>query len=138
MNKEIYYLNKAKEISYQSDFKQCNIGCIAVYKNIILAKGFNTNKTNPLQKEYNKYRKLDWNNGIEPKAKLHAEMMCINKIKNLDIDFNKVTLYIYRENKNSELAICKPCKACQKAIKDLGIKTIYYTINNGYRKECLL
>ena len=37
--------NKAKEISYLSDYKRVHIGCIAVYKNHILAVGYNTNKT---------------------------------------------------------------------------------------------
>ncbi len=133
--KDLYYFNKAKEVSKLSDFNKIHIGCIAVYKNIIIAKGYNTNKTNPLQKLYNHYRELEWVNGIQPKPKLHAEMMCILKIMHLDIDFSKVKLYIYREDLNKNLAICRPCNACMKAIKDLGIKKIYYTTNGGYKYE---
>lgn len=136
MNKHKYYFKKAKEISNLSDFNKIHIGCIAIYKNVILAHGYNTNKTNPLQKEYNQYRNLDWN-GIEPKAKIHAEMACILKIKNLDIDFSKVKLYVYREDMNKKLANCRPCKACERAMKDIGIKEIYYTTPNGYRHEVL-
>ena len=136
-NKDKYYFNKAKEASKLSDFNKVNIGCVAVYKNIILAKGFNTNKTNPIQHLYNQYRDLCWNNGVEPKAGLHAEMMVITKIKDLDIHFNQVKLYIYREDMNGNIAMCKPCRACTHAIKDLGIKEIYYTTNKEYKKECI-
>lgn len=64
-------------------------------------------------------------------------MMCLLKIMHLDIDFSKIKLYVYREDLNDNLAICRPCNACMKAIKDLGIKTIYYTTNEGYVKESL-
>lgn len=101
----------------------------------MLAKGFNTTKTNPIQHLYNQYRNLEVMRGVEPKAGLHAEMMALVKIKDLDISFTKVKLYIYREDMNGNIAMCKPCEACTHAIKDLGIKEIYYTTNNGYKKE---
>lgn len=130
------YFDKAKNVSYLSDFKQTHIGCIAIYKKQIIGVGYNTNKTHPLQMKYNKYRNLEWN-GIQPKAKLHAEMMCLLCIKDLNVDFSKVKLYIYREDKNSHLALSKPCNACMRAIKDLGIKEINYTNYNGYVKVAL-
>lgn len=117
-----------------SDFKRVHIGCIAVYKNQILSVGYNTNKTHPLQKKYNKFRNINYDN-VEPIPFLHAEMSCLLQIKEMDIDFNKVELYIYREDKNGNLAMCRPCKACMKMIDTLGIKNIYYTTNNGYAKE---
>lgn len=71
----------------------------------------------------------------KPMITLHAEISCLLQIKDLDIDFNKVKLYIYREDKNGNLAISRPCGACMKLIDKLGIKTIYYTIDGGYIKE---
>lgn len=121
-------------MSYLSDFKQCHIGCIAVYKNHIVSIGFNTNKTHPLQKKYNKYRDLDYN-GYEPEHKLHAEMMCLLGLKDMEINFSKVKLYIYREDKNGNIANCRPCDACMELIDRLGIKRIYYTTEKGYVKE---
>ena len=120
------YFDKAKNISFLSDFKQTHIGCIAVYKKQVIGIGYNTNKTHPIQLYYNKYREnFDWNKNSQPK--LHAEISCLLSIKNLDIDFSKVKLYIYRANKNGDIALSKPCNACLKAISDLGIKRIYYT-----------
>lgn len=65
-------------------------------------------------------------------------MMCILKIMHLDIDFSKVKLYVYRQDLKGNLAMCRPCCACMKAIKDLGIKNIYYTTNDGYIHEVIL
>ena len=130
------YFEKAKNVSFLSDFKQVHIGCVAVYKKQFIGVGHSTNKTHPIQMKYNKYRNL-YCNGMQPQAKLHAEIMCLLNIKDLDIDFSKVKLYIYREDKNGHLALSKPCDACMRAIKDLGIKEISYTDYNGYVKVAL-
>lgn len=135
MNKHKYYFEKTKEASRLSDFNKVHIGCIMLYKNVILSKGYNTYQTHPIQMRYDNYRSLDWNNKVEPKHCLHAEMMALIKIMNLDIDFSKIICYIYREDMNGSLADCKPCNACEKALKDLGIKEIYYTTKNGYQHE---
>lgn len=116
-----------------SDYNKIHIGCVAVYKNHVLAVGYNTNKTHPLQKKYNRYRNKTYVG--EFTQKLHAEMSCIMQIKDMDIDFGKVELYVYREDKNGNLAMCRPCGACMKAIEDLGIKKIHYTTNGGFANE---
>ena len=131
------YFDKAKNVSLLSDFKQIHIGCVAVYKKHIISTGFNTNKTNPIQMKYNKYRSLSYDNGFQPKPKLHAEMSCLLSIKDMDIDFSKVKFYIYRQQSNGELGMSRPCGACMHAIKDLGIKEIYYTTYDGLAKEIL-
>ena len=117
-----------------SDYNRVHIGAVAIYKNQVLSVGYNTNKTHPLQKKYNRYRHMYYSS-VEPMPKLHAEMMCLLNIKDMDIDFSKVELYIYREDKNGNLAICRPCRACMKMIDDLGIKKIYYTTDGGFAKE---
>ena len=132
------YYKKAKEISKLSMFPKVHIGCIAVYKKNIIGVGFNSRKTNPLQAKYNSYRNLVSNNGKPINDFIHAEISCLNSIKDLDIDFNKVELYIYREDCNKELAISKPCLACENCIRDMGIKTVYYTDRNKFVKEILI
>lgn len=69
--------------------------------------------------------------------KLHAEINCLNQIKHLDINFSKVKLYIYRIRKDQPYGMARPCPSCMAAIKDLGIKNIYYTTNDGYSYERL-
>ena len=127
---DMNYFKKASKIAEVSDFDKINIGCIAVYQGTIIGVGFNTNKTHPIQKKYNRYR-----NGEDFIPKLHAEINCLNSIRHLDINFTKVKLYIYRKRKTAKYGMCRPCPSCMAAIKDLGIKNIYYTTNDGYIYE---
>lgn len=125
------FFNKAKQIATISDYPKIHVGCVAVFQNQIIAIGYNCNKTHPLQMFYNKYRIRS--NLILPK--LHAEMSCINQLKNLHINFSKVKLYIYRIGNDKEFRMARPCPACMAAIKDLGIRDIYYTTDDGYVYE---
>jgi len=128
-----YYFTKARNVSTCSDFHKTHIGCIAVYQRHVIAVGYNTNKTHPIQQHYNKYRE---NNNIGCfAAKLHAEINCLNSIRHLDINFSKVKLYMYRSRCDQEYGMSRPCPSCMAAIKDLGIKHIYYTTNDGYGYE---
>lgn len=138
MNKTDYkFFNKARQIADVSDYKKIHVGCVAVYKGNIIAIGCNTNKTHPVQKYYNKFRDP---NGEDTSMiilpKLHAEINCINQLKHLDnINFSKVKLYIYRIRNDRPYGMSRPCPSCMAAIKDLGIRDIYYTTNDGFVHE---
>ena len=67
--------------------------------------------------------------------KLHAEISCLNSIRHLDIQFSKIKLYIYRARVDTEHGMARPCPACMAAIKDFGIKNIYYTTDDGMAYE---
>lgn len=123
---DMHYFDKASQVAEISDFAKINIGCVAVYQGTIIGVGFNTNKTHPMQKKYNRYR-----NGENFIPKLHEEINCLNSIRYLDINFSKVKLYIYRKRKSAKYGMCRPCPSCMAAIKDLGIKHIYYTTDDG-------
>ena len=130
------YFNKAKQAADISDFKRTHVGCVAIYQGNIIGIACNTNKTHPVQNYYNKYRIPSGEEscaGLMPK--LHAEINCINSIKNLDINFSKVKLYIYRTRHDQEHGLARPCPSCMAAIKDIGIKNIYYTTNDGFSYE---
>lgn len=127
------YFNKAKQVAFISDYYKTHIGCVAVYQGQIIGLGCNCNKTHPVQKFYNRYREQSDN--MLPK--LHAEISCLNQIKNLDIKFSKVKLYIYRTRNDQPYGLARPCPSCMAAIKDLGINEIYYTTNDGFSYECL-
>ena len=125
------YFKAAKAVSELSDFDRVHIGAVAVYKHKIISSGTNSYKTNPIQKKYNKYRY-----SVDKGHTLHAEMECLLPLMSRkDIDFNRLSLYIYRENKNGSLAIAKPCESCRQLIKALGIKKIYYTSDDSYVAE---
>ena len=127
------YLNLAKNASLNSDFRQHKLGAVLVYKGMPLAMSCNSTKTSPIQKQYNRNREgynveADYGNTNS----LHAEMSCILKVRNLDIDFSKSSIFVYRETKDGRKALSCPCKACSEAIKALGIKDVYYTIEDGW------
>lgn len=131
------YFEKARQVANISDFAKIHIGCVALYQGNIIGIGCNTNKTHPKQDYYNQFRELH-NNGCNCCVpKLHAEINCLNSIRHLDINFAKVKLYIYRIRKDRPHGIARPCPSCMAAIRDLGIKHIYYTTDDGYAYERL-
>lgn len=132
-NTDYRYFDKARKIAEISDYRKIHIGCVAVYQGQIIGLGCNCNKTHPVQKYYNRYRNPS--DALLPK--LHAEIHCLNQIKNLNINFQKVKLYIYRIRKDQPFGLARPCPSCMAAIKDLGIRDIYYTTNDGFSYERL-
>lgn len=128
------YFKAAKVIAELSDFPRIKIGCCAVYKHKIISSGCNSMKTNPTQKRLNVYRF-----NADTPATIHAELSCLLPLINRkDIDFKNVDLYIYREYKNNELALSRPCASCMRLITELGIKNIYYTNLGGFSHEEIL
>ena len=132
-NTDYKYFDKAHQIATISDYKKTHVGCVAVYQGQVIGLGCNCNKTHPIQKKYNRYRKPS--DSMLPK--LHAEISCLNQIKHLDINFSKVKLYIYRIRKDQPFGMARPCPSCMAAIRDLGVRNIFYTTNDGYAHEKL-
>ena len=131
------FFKAAKKCAEQSNYRgasNAKIGAVAVFRRAIIAQGYNQNKTHPLQQRYNIYRYNVNGNHYCP-SKIHAEMELISKIRYLDINFSEVEIYVYRETKDGRKALAKPCLACTKALKDLGIKKVFYTTNDGYCEE---
>lgn len=125
------FFDMAHKVSTLSDYPRHKIGCIVVYKNKVISVGYNCTKSHPLQAKYGKYRGL-----VTPQpVSLHAEMAALLKIKDMDIDWKKVSIYIFKAHKDGSLANCRPCNACMSLIKELGIKNIYYTSQEAFCHE---
>lgn len=133
------YFKFAREASTQATYRGSHnfapaIGAVAIYKGSIVATAYNANKTSPLQAKYNVYRFKD----STTLDKVHAEISLIQKIRwkfGDSIDWSKVQIYLYREYKDGKLAPSRPCESCLTLIKELGIKKIYYTTEDGYVEE---
>lgn len=109
------------------------IGACAVYKGSIVATAANSNKTSPLQAKYNVYRF-----NADTPDKCHCETTLIQKLRwkfGDSLDWTKVHIYLYREYKNGSLGPSRPCPSCMAMLKDLGIKKLYYTTEDGYVEE---
>ena len=126
-SKDIHLFNVAKEVSKIATYRGVHIGCIAVQNHRIISSGYNSNKSAPIQKRANLERfKEDGKELYE--HFLHAEINCIKPlIKQNNVNFKKVKLYIYRSTKSDIPALSRPCASCLKIIKENGIRWIYYT-----------
>ena len=130
------FFEEAKKESLLSDYEGQHLGAVAVYADkFILAKAHNSYKTNTTQFFYNRYRVERKSDILSKPACSHAEVNIFRKIRYLDIDFSRVSVYIYRETKNGDLGMARCCPACMAAIKSLGIKKICYTTDEGYAEE---
>ena len=121
----------ARKASLNSEGSPYKLGAVAIYNNKVLAYGWNSSKTSSLQARYNCIRGFD---GYTFKSTVHAEMMVVSKIRYLDIDFKDVRIFIWRGKDQPSMS--KPCAACEKALRDLGIRKVFYTGNNSYIEEC--
>ena len=132
-NSQKSFFDIAKKVSELSTFhrKNVKIGCLIVSGHRIISSGYNADKTNPIQKKYNRLRFSE-----ETPHRLHAEIAALLPLlNNKDIDFSKVKIFTYREKADHSLGKSRPCKSCMALIKDLGIKHIYYTTDDGYCHE---
>lgn len=128
------FFKYAKSMSHMSDMPKNHLGCVVTYRNKIISTGFNCCKTHPIQRKYNKF-KFDCDSTPH---KRHAEVHALAQIMHDgEINWDKVQVYIYREHKNGNTAMARPCKACMRLIRDLGIHKINYTTEDGYASEIL-
>lgn len=126
-----HYLLVAKDLSLKSTHYKARIGAVIVDKQIV-SFGTNQEKSHPLQKILNKrHRGFD---DDDCHHYLHAELSAILKTP---ADLSKATMYIARTLKNGKIGMCRPCPACMAAIISSGIKTLYYTTDQGYCKEVI-
>ena len=131
------YFEKARFAAHESNYHSEHVGCVAVYQGNVIGSACNNNKTHPMQKRYNQFRGI-YSDCAKFAPTLHAEINCIKQIHNLNIKFSKVKLYIYRTCKDRESGMVRPCATCMEAIKDLGIRDIYYTTDDGIAYEKLV
>ena len=127
-----HYLNLARNACYYSDFIKARLGAVLIYKGKVMSVGWNSNKTSPLQKDLNRYRDFEVDCS-EAHHTLHAEVACLTKAKDLDIDWCRASLFICRIKKDGSRGLSRPCQGCQTLIRSMGIKNISYTPNdNGW------
>lgn len=125
------FFKAAKAMSELSDFDRAHIGCVVtIGSHRIISSGYNSTKSHPLQKQLNKER-FNADSGHS----LHAEVAALLPLMKEDIDFSKVSLYVYRKKRNGELGLARPCASCILLIKKLKIRNIYYTNEGGYSYE---
>lgn len=123
-NKHQTFLDKAASYAKNSNLNHKH-GCIIVYDKEIISTGYN--KKNNSLTNYS----------------IHAEVDAINnlnkKYKNKRI-MNNASLYVVRIRNGINddcLKMSKPCLNCAKKIMKLGIKNVYYSVDNDYVNDFL-
>ncbi len=87
---------------------------LVVKKNRVLSVGYNNPKTHPLAKT--KMRQLH--------AEIDALIGCTEK------QLDGAELIVVRARRDRKIGMAKPCKVCHEFIKHVGIKRVYYTVDN--------
>ena len=130
--------DQAKLEAEKSDYERFKLGCVITYKHTIIGRGRNGNKSHPMQRKYNRrFRKFNCTRGQYIHDAVHAEIAAIANIPYVvgkDVDWSKVKVFVYRICNGKELGYgnAKPCPACMNAIRELGIKNVYFTDDDGY------
>lgn len=141
MNKRDYrYFEMARREALKSTFGKFPMGAVVVYKGHIIGRGYNMSKTSPEQKKYNKYRNFNKCGNKPVIHSTHAEIAALKSIPypiQESIDWSKVKIYVFRicAGKKLQQGMARPCKGCIAAIRDKGIRKIFYSTDTGYCSE---
>ena len=107
----IRYMRVARAASKESDHRT-QMGAALVKKGQIVATGRNFQfKTHPRM-----------TNGLK---RVHAEVDAVIGVSSDKL--RKATIYVFRERKDTELAMARPCDICRTVLKRAGIKWMIYT-----------
>ena len=115
---DIGYFKLARNVSKLSTYKIKVGAVIANHKPISI--GYNTDKSHPPS--------------LKPTT--HAEMKAILNAGSVE-SLRGRSIYVYREFMNTNPAFARPCMECLKVLKDVGIRKIYYSIDQPpyWKKE---
>lgn len=134
------YFEEARRVAATSDFPRFHVGCVVVYKGHVIGSAANTSKSAPVQKRYNKYRKFNYASKGVVRHSLHAEIAALKSIQYTvreSVDWKRVKVYTYRicPGNTYGIGLSRCCPACMTYIRELGIRDIYYTTEDGYAHE---
>ena len=99
------------------------------YKGKIVNFGVNSSKTSPLQFRYRQKTPLATIENFLDKE--HAEINCLRRTYLGELDIKKVEFVIISKRNDGNYRLARPCCTCMAALKDFGIKKIWYTTNNN-------
>lgn len=130
-------INLSDDIESDRPYGRVKMVAFLVYKNKILSFGVNSEKTSFYQYRMRCKTDIDQSNFIYDKT--HAEIAAIKKIHLSFNDWEHVEIFIVSKKKDNSFRLSRPCPICEKTIKDLGIKKVYYTNSyGGVTKEIFL
>lgn len=114
-------------IYIEEQYHRLKVVAYLVYKNKIVNFGVNSEKTSPMQHYFRMQTHLSSISDFCDKE--HAEINCLRSAAIRKIDFSKAELVIVSKRKSGHFRLARPCCTCMKAIKQFGIKRVWYTTN---------
>jgi deoxycytidylate deaminase len=114
--------------SAASTYNRVRIGAVLVLNNKVVGKGANLSTSHPLQSFHNLRT-----GRIAPSHHLHAEIHAL-----VDCDRSNIQgaeIYVGRFDRLGKLAMCKPCVACEDALRRAGVNRVVYTSNQGVQSD---
>lgn len=116
-------LKLARSLTLNCDLNY-KLACVITDKQgKLISVGWNSSKTHPTQAKYAA------KTGHHTKIFLHAEIAALVKAKG-----RGSRMYIVRVTKNGNLGNSRPCSVCQLAIREAGIKNVWYTTATKIQK----
>ena len=113
------YFQMAHKFSAFGEHSLHRIGSVLVKGNRVISWGYNRDKTHT-------------DSPHEFKS-IHSEWDTIRKCTPEDV--RGATIYVSRSKKDGTPALARPCSSCYSMLKDLGIRSICFTIEGSYAKE---
>lgn len=114
-------LSEQVRVLAMSSPSRWRVGCVLLKKGRVVVSTTNVEgKTHPKQSE------LAGRVGQPYRQSLHAELRALLKAR-VKVD----TLVVGRVNSRNELCLSRPCPVCQLALLEAGIKSVYYSTNDG-------
>ena len=116
-------MDLAIKVAESSESKK-KVGAVLLNKGRPITHGVNKDrKTHPLQAKFAEMV------GLEDKIYLHAEISALVKCKS---DADTIVVARLGGHNHDELRLSKPCPICSLALKEAGIRHIYYSTNDGF------
>jgi tRNA(Arg) A34 adenosine deaminase TadA len=122
-----YLMDAATKLAHTSPYGRFKLGAVIAQKRKVISMGTNRKKTHPLQDKYAYRPHLNsW---------CHAEIHAISLALAGDLVGSDV--YVSRVLSNGSMANSRPCPGCESALKDYGIRRMFYWQNGNYYCEPL-
>ena len=108
-----------------SSLSKKKVGAVLLNKNKVVTTGVNKDrKSHPLQAKFAEMA------GLYDKIYLHAEISALVKCRT---DADTIVVARLGGDEQNEMRNSKPCKICQLALEEVGIKNVYFTTDDGFR-----
>lgn len=106
------YIERARKVAAKSSM-QFRLAALVVHNGTIVAEGYN--------------KMIEY---FSHQYSLHAEVSALSKLKHMSsATLSEYVMYVYRFSATGETKLSKPCASCQKAIAEMRIQKIYFTID---------